>query len=220
MPGDVGWVDEALEVAAGGALAVVVARPAFAPAAEIRRLQDGAGVPVVVDRTLLRPDSAEDAAAGRSKEEGWSAPRLLVADGSAPHALVPVVTRDAVGWLRLLAGDDLDLVAADGALALLQTSGAIAASLSIVATARPGGGSFRVRALGEVLTELEVDGNRTRIRTSTSRGSLAAPARFESSARLTVRRALAAVDSGEPADDLRALAADTELVERMRIDSA
>lgn len=217
VPGDVGWVDAALTGAAAGALAVIVARPALAPAADIRRLHDGAGVPVIVERTLLRPDSAGDAAAGRSAEGGWSAPRLLVADGSAPRALIPVVARDAVGWLRLLVGDDLDLVAADGGLALLQTSGAIAASLSIVETARTGSGSFRVRALGEVLTEVEVHADRTRVRTSTARGRMTAPPRFESSARLAVRRALAAVDSGEPADDLRALAADTALVERMLV---
>ena len=220
VPGDVGWVDAALGIAAAGARAVVVARPSFAPAAEIRRLHDGAGVPVIVERTLLRPDSAGDAAAGRSAEEGWSAPRLLVADGSAPRDLVPVVARDAVGWLRLLVGDDLGLVASDDGLALFQTTGAIAASLSIVETARTGSGSFRVRALGEVLTEIVVDGDRTRVRTSTVRGSLVPPARFESSARLAVRRALAAVDSGEPADDLRELAADAELVEGMLVDSA
>ena len=215
VPGDVGWVDAALDAAAAGAIAVVVARPAFAPAADIRRLAGrcrGAG------GRRARPPAAGFGGGCRSRsttDAGWAAPRLLVADGSAPRELVPVVARDAVGWLRVLAGDDLDVVAADGELALLETRGGIAATLSVVATSRSGGGSIRARALGEVLTEIEVDGDRTRVRTSTARGSLSAPDRFESSARLAVRRALAALDSGEPPDDLRELAADTELVERI-----
>ena len=66
-----------------------------------------------------------------------------------------------------------------------------------------------------MLTEIEVEHDRTRVRTSTARGSLSAPGRFESSARLAVRRALAALDAGDRPDDLRRLAADTALVERM-----
>jgi hypothetical protein len=108
-----------------------------------------------------------------------------------------------------------DIVAADGELALLETRAGIAATLSVAATSRPGGGSIRAQALGEVLTAIEVDSDRTFVRTSTARGSLSAPVRFESSARLAVRRTLTALDSGEPVDDLRALAADTLLVERM-----
>lgn len=215
VAGDGGWVDAALDAASAGAIAVVVARPAFAPAADIRRIQDAVGVPVVVERPLLRPDATGDAAAGRRSDAGWAAPRLLVADGSAARGLVPVIARDAAGWLRVLAGDDLVVAAADGELALLETRGGIAATLSVVATLRSGGGSIRVRALGEVLTEIDVDSERARVRTSTARGSVTAPDRFESSARLAVRRALAAVESEELPDDLRALAADTELVERV-----
>ena len=46
-------------------------------------------------------------------------------------------------------------------------------------------------------------------------GSLSAPDRLESSARLAVRRTLAALDAGDRPDDLRWLAADTALVERI-----
>ena len=220
VPGDVGWVGAALDAAAAGARAIVVARPALVPAADVRRLHEGAEVPVIIDRALLRPDSARDAAVGRSTVGGAAGARLLVAAGSAPRELIPLVARDAVGWLRLLAGDDLDLVAVGGELALLETRGGIAATLSVVATSRSGSGSIRARVLGEMLTEIEVDSDRTRVRTSTARGALSAPARFESTARLAVRRALAAVDSSEPLDDLRALAADTELVERIQAGAA
>jgi hypothetical protein len=68
--------------------------------------------------------------------------------------------------------------------------------------------------LGEVRTEVAVEGERTRVITTTGRGSLEAPERFESSARLAVRRALAALN-GQTPGDLRALAADTAAVERI-----
>lgn len=215
VPGAVGWVDAALAAASAGAIAVVVARPAFAPAAEVRRLAREAGVPVVAERALLRPDSAGDAAAGRSTAAGWSAPRIVVADSTAPPELESVVAREAVGWLRILAGDELTFVAGDGELALLETRGGIAATLSVVVTGRPGDGWIRAHALGEVISEIEVEDGRTRAFVATARGRASAPDRFESSARLAVGRAIAAVDSGEPLDDLRALAADTALVERM-----
>ncbi|BDV31964.1 hypothetical protein [Microbacterium terricola] len=214
VPGRTGWVDAALAAVAAGAAAVIVAAPAFAVAADIRRMQAGAKVPVVVERPHLRTDSTFDAAAGRSIDGGSTAPRLLVADGGAPRGLVPIVAREALGWLRVLSGGRLALASADGAFALLETADGTAATLSIVVTSTPGGGSFCVRAIGEVLTEVEVDERRTRVSTSTTRGTLSAPDRYESSARLAVRRALAAVESG-PTDDLGELLADTELVGRL-----
>ena len=223
VPGDSGWVDAALDAVSAGAIAVIIARPGFAPADDIRRLQDTVGVPVVTERALLRPDSVADAATGRLADQGGTAPRLLVADGSAPLGLVPVVARDAVGWLRVLAGDDLDMVGTDGELALLETRGGIAATLSVVMTQRSGDGLIRAQALGEVLSEIEVDRGRTRVRTSTALGSMSAHDRLESSARLAVRRTLAALDAGERPDDLHRLVADTMLVEQMlsvKVDSA
>jgi len=223
VPGGSGWVDAALDAASAGAIAVIVSRPGFAPAADIRRLEDSLRVPVVTERSLLRPDSAGDATAGRLTDSGWAAPRLLVADGIALSGLVPVVARDAVGWLRVLAGDDLDMVGTDGELALLETRGGIAATLSVVTTQRSGDGLIRAQALGEVLSEIEVDRGRTRVRTSTALGSMSAPDRLESSARLAVRRTLAALDAGERPDDLHRLVADTVLVEQMlsvKVDSA
>jgi hypothetical protein len=215
VPGDGGWVDAAFDAASAGAVAVIVDRPAFAPAEDLRRLQEAVGVPMVIDRALLRPDSTADAAAGRLTDGGWAAPRLLVADGNAPPGLFPVVAREAVGWLRILAGDDLELVAADGELALLETPGGIAATLSVVATLRSGGGSIRVHALGEVRTEIEVGRDHVRVRTSTVGGSMTAPDRFESSARVAVRRALTALDAGHLPNDLSELAADAALVEQI-----
>lgn len=215
VPGAAGWVDAALAAVSAGALALVVSWPDFAPAHDIRRLTRELAVPVVVERALLRTDCAADAAAGRSTGVAGSTPRVVVADASAPRGLVPVVAREAVGWLRVLTGADLAFVDGDGALALWETSTGTPATLSVVATDRPGGGSIRAHALGEVLTEIEVEGDRTRVVTSTARGHVKAPSRFESTARLALRRVLAALVSGEQPADLGELAVDTALIEQM-----
>jgi len=51
----------------------------------------------------------------------------------------------------------------------------------------------------------------TRVETSTEDGLLRAPERFESSARLALRRALVACSSGRPVTDLDDLLEDTAL---------
>lgn len=206
-----GWVDAALAASAAGAAAVVVADPDFVPAAEMRRLEQGLDIPVIVERPLLRADAARDAADGR----GGAVPRVLVADGAASEARLRSVARDAVGWLRVLAGDRLAVVTADGAFALLETEGGAAAALSITITSRPGRGWIRAHALGETITDVDVDGRASRIATASSAGRLTSPIRFESSERLALRRAVSAVTASDRPEDLRELLADTELVERM-----
>ena len=123
--------------------------------------------------------------------------------------------RDAVGWLRIFAGDALTLVAADEGLALLETSAHMSATLTAVATARPDGGRVRVQALGEVITDVEVEGRAVRLATASPGGCLIAPTRFESSERLALRRAVGALAAQATPTDLGELVADTDLVERM-----
>jgi hypothetical protein len=212
VPGGGGWVEAATATAAAGAAALVVAHPAFVPADALRRLARDVGIPVVVERALLRPDVADDAAAGRS----GSAPRMLIADGAASAAQVPVVAREAVGWLRALAAAEVRMVATAGHLAMLETDAGVPATLSVVATSRAGGGWIHVQALGEVSSDVEVEKDAAQVVTATAAGRLIAPPRFESSARLALRRAIAAAGIGADVDDLRRLAEDTELVERMR----
>ena len=77
-----------------------------------------------------------------------------------------------------------------------------------------------MQALGEVITDVEVEGRAGRLATASAAGRLVAPARFESSERLALRRALAAVAAHTTPTDLDDLAADTDLVERMPADSA
>ncbi len=215
VTGGAGWIDAALDAASDGALAVVIAEPEFAPSADVRRLAEAVGFPVILERPLLRTDAADDARAGRGGEAGWAAPRAVVVDGGASRSRLRSVARDAVGWVRVLTGDLPELVTPSGMPALLETGAGVPATLSVVATARPGGGWLRAHALGEVITEVDVEGRVSRVTTATVAGRLIAPTRFESSERLAVRRALAAVETGEEPHDIDDLRADTELVERM-----
>jgi len=214
VTGGSGWVDAALDAASDGALGVVIAEPEFAPSGDVRRLAEALGFPVILERPLLRTDAADDARAGRGGEAGWAAPRAVVVDGGASRSRLRSVARDAVGWVRVLSGDLPELVTPSGMPALLETGAGVPATLSVVATARAGGW-LRAQALGEVITEVDVEGRMSRLTTATVAGRLIAPTRFESSERLAVRRALAAVETGEEPHDIDDLRADTELVERM-----
>ena len=139
-----------------GALAVVVAEPEFAPSADVRRLAEAVGIPVMLERPLLRADVADDARAGRGAEAGWAAPRAVVVDGGASRSRLRAVARDAVGWVWVLTGDLPELVTLSGMPALLETRAGVPATLSLAATSRPGGGWLRAQALGEVMTEVDV----------------------------------------------------------------
>ena len=74
-------------------------------------------------------------------------------------------------------------------------------------------GLLQVLALGEVRTEVTVDqpAGLTRLETSTEDGTLRAPERYESSARLALRRAIEAQSSGQPGTDLDELLEDMSL---------
>ena len=92
-----------------GALAVVVADPTFAPAADVRRLAAAARTsPVIVERPLLRPDVA-GGRRGRSIDEGCGAPR---AARRRRRRSRPLDTRSSPATRsagsRVLAGERLD----------------------------------------------------------------------------------------------------------------
>lgn len=80
------------------------------------------------------------------------------------------------------------------------------------------GGLLQLLALGEVRTEVAVDqpAGLTRLETSTEDGTLRAPERYESSARLALRRALVACSSGQPVTDLDELLEDSALTWALR----
>lgn len=211
VPGVDGWVDAALAAAGAGAAGLVVADPAFESSDRVRMLAGTLHIPVIVERPLLRPDLAEEAIRRRMGAE----PRLLVADASAGAAELGVVARESVGWLRVLAGAELSLTRADGALGLFETGSGVGAAVSVVATSRPTGGRIRAQALGETTTDIEVEGRRARLVTSSVTGHVIAPARFESSERLALRRAVEALTARTGPSDLVELAGDTESAELM-----
>ena len=68
-------------------------------------------------------------------------------------------------------------------------------------------------ALGEVRTEATVDqpAGLTRVETFTAEGAMRAPQRYESSARLALRRAVVACSAGEAVADLDELLEDMAL---------
>lgn len=213
VPGDRGWVTSVAEAEQAGARAVVVADPVLAAVDELRLLAESVALPVLLERPLLRTDVAGDARAALSGPGLGAVPRTIVIDAAAPASRLGVVARDAVGWGRVLAGEPAALLSGDRGLALLETAGGTALTLSIVTTRRPGTGWVRAQALGEAIADVDVEGRAVSVAISTASGRLNLPPRYESSERVAVRRALAALEAGERPSDLRDLLSDTEPVE-------
>ncbi len=207
-----GWRG-AIDAASVGAVAVIIADPGSSGFGEQESLD--LGVPVVVGRSRLRPDVAEDAVSGRR----GAMPRAITVDSSASRPDAAAALRDAVGWARALAGGALELRAARattrGATALLERDG-IPCSIGIGFLA-DAGGMLRVTALGETVTDVTVDAaaGPASVETSTAAGLLRAPARSETAERLALRRAVAAVRNGTSSHDLDELFHDTDLAVRI-----
>jgi hypothetical protein len=218
VPGSGDWWQGMLDARAGGAAAVVIADPAALP-------QKGPGaypwpgdIPVIVERPRLRPDVVADAVrAGRGRPA-----RIVTVECAAPAAGLEAVIRDGLGWARSLVRGPLTLQAcsatAHARIALLDSGGSAGGAMPVTlgATAAAGlhaDGLLQVLALGEVRTEVTVDrqAGLTRLETSTEDGTLRAPERYESSARLALRRAIEAQSSGQPGTDLDELLEDMSL---------
>jgi hypothetical protein len=216
IAGDAPWGDGVRRAAAAGARAVIVSRPAAVPAADIRALRAELGsLPIIVERLLLRSDAASDVAAARAVT-GSSEVRLIVVDAAAPVAEAGVVLRDAIAWARVLSGGALAWHAASGGLALSdgRESGDVPVALSVIEV-DAGASWIRAQALGEVRSELGATAGRAVISTTGEHGAVVAPTRFETPQRLALRRAIAALESGEEPPDLEELATDAALAERL-----
>lgn len=211
VSGSAGWLDAAMKAAAEGAAAVVVTDPSFVSAADLHDLRSSLDVPVILERPLLRSDLAHAALEARA----GAMPQVLAADGGAPGARVACVVRDAAGWLRVFAEGELAVADGGGSLSILEASGGVAATLSIVETARAGRGWIHVQVLGETVSDVEVEGHSARISTSTRTGKLIAPTLFESGERLALRRAVEALRAPEHPSDLHDLIADTAIAEEL-----
>ena len=207
------WWDAAAIAVGAGASAVLVAEPREVPLDAVGDLAEHADVPIVVHRSRLRHDLLGLAVEQR---EGV-APRVVVSECRATGTRLPQLVRDAVGWMRGLAETPLTVAAAaatsDGGTALLRSriDDRVVGSMLTTATRREGT-FLRVQALGETTTEFELDepAGRSELSTSTSRGRLVAPARYEAGERAALRRAVESVVEQRLPRDLAHLLHDAE----------
>lgn len=203
------WWDAAAEAVADGARAVLVAEPDRVPPVGVDPLAAESDAPVLVHRSRLRHDLVARVVDARD----GAMPRVIVAECRADAADLPSLVRDAVGWIRVLSGGPPEVVAAGGAV-LLRPAGTGAPIASLLATPTAAGGSvLRVRALGEVTTELEIDDplGRRGVSTSTTGGRMVAPALHESGPRAALRRAIDVLAAGESPHDLADLRHDARV---------
>jgi len=218
VPGSGDWWQGMLAARAGGAAAVLIADPEMLPQEALESNAWPTDLPVIVERPRLRPDVVADAVRARR----GSPARIVTVECAAPALGLDAVIRDGLGWARFLVQGSLTLrsgtAAAHGSIALLDSAGPAGGSIpTTLAGAEAGGlhsgGLLQLLALGEVRTEVTVDqlAGLTRVETYTEDGLLRAPERFESSARLALRRALVACSSGRPVTDLDDLLEDTAL---------
>ncbi|MBW9120077.1 hypothetical protein JNB63_08230 [Microbacterium trichothecenolyticum] len=211
------WWQAAADASAGGAAAVVVAQPAAAPVEALDALASVAdATPVVLERPLLRADVV---AAIGGAFEGVPAAGALAVECHAPDLTLAVALRDAIGWARVLAGGPLTLRAGESwggrVLGLLETEHG--AAVSIVAAPQPGApslGRVRITTIAEVRVEVDADLDTALVITD-AEGRSILPARFESSERVALRRAITAVRTAERPFDLADLRHDTALAEAL-----
>jgi hypothetical protein len=218
VPGTGDWWQGMLAARAGGAAAVVLADPAVLPRGAVESEQWPGDIPVIVERPRVRPDLAAAAVAARR----GSPARLISVECAAPAAGLGALICDGFGWMRCLAGGAVALQSSiatvHSRIALLDAGdsqcGAVPATLSAtVIGGLHAGGLLQVLALGEVRTEVTVDqpAGFARVETVTEEGTLRAPERYESSARLALRRAVDACLAEGPAADLEELLQDMAL---------
>jgi len=214
--GDGQWWTTASDAIAGGAAAILVARPADAPVEALDALSAVAGgIPVIVERPLLRADVV--ALVGGLTED--VAPGALVVECHAPARSFSRAVRDATGWARAATGESLAYSAGwsggGRALALLESRSG--AAVSVVAATQPGApplGRLRITTIGRTRVEIDAD-IASVVAVTDAAGRRTAPAQFEGSARVALRRAIAAVHAGERVTDLADLRHDTLLAAAM-----
>ncbi|MDQ0726559.1 hypothetical protein [Microbacterium sp. W4I20] len=216
VDGAPGWPARSRVALQGRASALLIAHPVAVDDDELAALEAAAGsVPVVLDRPWLRADLVADAAAPRA---GVDAARPVTVDTVAIPGELGAMVRESLGWLRMLAGGELELRAAaavpHGLLALLEepVSGR-AATLTASTLVGRGGARLRAQAVGETRLEIDLDAatDARSVDVSTAEGTLRRPRRRESSARVALRRAIDAISRGDGTGDLRAFRHDAAL---------
>ena len=221
VPGDGPWWTSLVEAQAAGALAVVVSNPKSVSLAAFEALaaflEDPVSVPVVVERPTLRSDvvvNALDARAG-------SPASMVTVEGAASAGEMEATLRDGLRWAAVLAGGPLSYCGGGDGIFLLEAAGASGPVPVTVGVRQLTGDArdplLRVMALGEVRTEVECGraGASIRLKTTTGHGTTLAPLRYETSARLALRRALDACSSDERLTELDHLLEDHRLVSNL-----
>lgn len=219
VAGAKGWPATAARALADGARAVIVVEPATEDTDALQALDERAkGAPIILDRMRLRWDVASDAA-------GSAPAPLTTARCAAASPVLADAIADTVGWLRVLTGGTLRLRSATatsrGALALFDT--AFGAPATLTATALAGAGELRTdrgrisaSAFGTERTEIELAAGRSaRVIHDEGQGARVLPPRWETRGRLALRRAIAAVRTGERTTDLADFAHDVGLAARI-----
>lgn len=206
--GEPGWGTRLRRAADAGAAALVLCEPQTLDAAEFAAAE-GIAVPVVVERARLRDDVVRDAAG-----MGYP-PRIVQVECGAAGVDAALVLRDAIGWARVLAGGRLEVrITRATARAVLVQSQRTSVAVSVL-LGRRDSATMWLRALAvdsertEVVLRHRV-GPAVVVRAG-STGSLHLPARYESSARVALRRALDAVEGGGHPADLEELAHDSAI---------
>ncbi|HEX7835719.1 MAG TPA: hypothetical protein VF479_09655 [Pseudolysinimonas sp.] len=210
VSGEGDWGAAAHAAVDAGAVAVVVVEPVSVGGADAP-----VSVPVVVVRS--RVDGEVDLAAPSS---------AIVAECSATDATADSAVRDTVGWARELSGGHLRLrtraAGSGGSLALLETAAGVPVSLTVqLISGVPEGAVIRVTALGAERRQVVVDDVAMLLEVTTAIDGATAlrTGRFESPGRVALRRALAALASGDRPADLADLAHDVDLAHRILDDS-
>lgn len=210
VPGSHRWLQTACAAFAADAAGVIVSDPGPFDERDVADLQDAAaGRPVIVDRPLLRADVIASVMA-----EG--APSYATVEVATARRRRTAVVRDAAGWMRVLLGGRCDAVSADrtasAVLALLQSEGAGGpGTLTATTIAGTDEGAW-IRAVAVAATRIEVvvdeADSRASVEVATEDGVRRAARRFESHERLSLRRAIEALASGDHSTDLADLRAD------------
>ncbi|WP_394771691.1 hypothetical protein [Lacisediminihabitans sp.] len=214
--GEVGWGRRVRQALDDGAAAIVLSDPvSIAGDEQVEASGAERRAPVIVDRPRLRMDVRDDA--GRPGRP----PRAVQVECSAALADVEAVLRDGIGWARTLAGGALELVTVRetprGLTVLLERPAGIdldsALTATIVLGRREASPWLRGLAIDVVRTEVIIeDATGTATVDIADRGGHSQPPpRYERSERLSLRRALDALDGGEHPLDLSELEHDSAL---------
>lgn len=197
------WTDAALEAIRDGALAVVIADPEPVDPERLDKLR-GARAPILLDRPRLRADAAAQAPLPGGTH-------LFVAEAMGGPEHQHAIAQDAVGWVRVLAGEPLEMGSVArtpvASIAAGATTGGIPVSLTITRGSERGAPVIDVLAIGPERTEIRIDaasGDRL-VSVATADGVRTSAPSWEAGSRLSLRRAVASLDGPRPTDvdDLR-----------------